>query len=186
MANTLQEVVTATALASGATLPIAHHLNLNGDNLIPDRVFRDNDAFTIVACTDTTLTVRNDGVGAQTGNFRLEYDHTIERVYGNSAVKQLVPAPFIPGGAAGGGGGGGAVQAFTYTCTGAEGSDFTIALPATRPDVDYIPQVTCGGVTAILTFDCPNADRTTTQFRVIASAAVQAGDPLDVVATQRT
>lgn len=79
--------------------------------------------------------------------------------------------------------------AYTYTATGAEGSDFVIPLPATRVDDNYVPQVTCGGVDASLTFDCPDlisSDRTTSQFRVIASAALQAGDRLDVVVHPRT
>lgn len=80
-------------------------------------------------------------------------------------------------------------QAFTYTCTGAEGSDFVITLPTAQPNDNYIPQVTLGGVTALFMVDCPDilaTDRQTTQFRVITSAAVQAGDRLDVVIRTRT
>ena len=85
--------------------------------------------------------------------------------------------------------GAGGTQVFTYVATGLEGSDFFIVLPVARPDDDYVPQVTCGGVTAILGVDCPDlaaGDRTTTQFRVVTSAAVQAGDLFDVTVEQRT
>jgi hypothetical protein len=88
------------------------------------------------------------------------------------------------GGNSGGGGNGHDYVAFTYICSGAEGSDFTITIPV--PDspllnTSYIPQVTCGGVSTILAFDCPFGDRTVNDFRVISTAAVTAGDRLDVV-----
>ncbi len=101
MANILQQVVTATALAAGATIGITHGIGFAGVAKIPDRVFRDNDVFTIVSCTSTTLTVRNEGTVAATGNFLLQYDHTYLREFGDNATQQLTPAPFIPGGAAG-------------------------------------------------------------------------------------
>lgn len=89
-----------------------------------------------------------------------------------------------------GSGSGGALAAFTYTCTGAEGDSFTITIPGGPIATDdYIVQVTPGGVTALYAIDCPDiapTDRTTTEFLVETSAAVQAGDRLDVVLTERT
>jgi hypothetical protein len=99
MTNTLREIVTATGLASGATLAITHHLSLNSKALVPDRVEVNAANFTVVSCTSTTLTVRNDGPAAATCNFLLEFWHTIDRVFGNAATGQLTPAPFVVTGA---------------------------------------------------------------------------------------
>lgn len=103
MANTLESVVVVTNLAAGATSAnLPHGLNLNGAALIPDYVYRDNPVFTIVSCDDTNLVVRNDGPATASGNFRCLYEYSTQRAYGNSATKQLTPAPFVPGGSTGG------------------------------------------------------------------------------------
>lgn len=91
----------------------------------------------------------------------------------------------------GGGGSGGVLAAFTYTATGAEGSDFFIPFPVALTTDDYIPSVTKGGGAQQELYDCkmPDdvaADRTTLQFRIITAAAVLEGDKLDVIVVQRT
>jgi hypothetical protein len=96
----------------------------------------------------------------------------------------------VDDGSGGGGGGSGALAAFTYTCTGAEGSDFFIPFPAALSTDDYIPSVTKGGGSQQELYDVkmPDddaADRTTLQFRVITAADVLEGDKLDVIVIQR-
>lgn len=83
-----------------------------------------------------------------------------------------------------GGGAGGSAQSFRYVVTGAEPdlSDFVVPLPAARATDVY--RITWGlaGVAVIVGLDFPDlipGDRTTTQFRVIATAAMQAGDQID-------
>lgn len=87
----------------------------------------------------------------------------------------------------GGGGSGGPLAAFTYTATGAEGSDFFIPITGAPLSTDnYIPQVTKGGGAQQELYDykMPDdvaLDRTTAQFRIIVGADVRSGDKLDVV-----
>lgn len=83
----------------------------------------------------------------------------------------------------GGGGGGATITAFRYTADGSEGSDFFIPLPAAQANDSYFLTMTTSGVTELLVVDLPDiaaGDRTTTQFRVITSAAVQLGDQFDI------
>jgi len=193
MANRLKAELTFANVAAGATATLAHGLNLNGTGLIPDRVVFDiNSAgFDVSAVDDTNLTVINNNGFVATAAVLVERWHSIERVFGDSALAivtgGLTPRPLVSG--VGPGAGAGRTDVFTYICTGAEGSDFFIPLPAARVDDNYVPRVSCGGVATILAFNLPDlaaADRTTLQFRVIASAAVQIGDRLDVTVFQRT
>lgn len=188
MANTLKSQLSFANVASGGTAVLAHGIQLNGTALEPDFISIENPLFDYVSSTDTTVTVINNGPDVDSCRILCELWHTIERVFGDGS-KNLPSKPFISRGVDDGGGGSDTTQRFTYECDGSEGSDFFITLPAARADDDYIPQVTNGGVTELLVFDCPDivaGDRTTTQFRVITSAAVQAGDLLDVVVGQRT
>lgn len=78
------------------------------------------------------------------------------------------------------------LQAFRYTCTGAEGADFFVPLPVARANDSYRVQATAAGMTLLLGFDCPDlvaADRTTTQFRVRTTASVTAADQIDFLVT---
>lgn len=189
MANTLKAQIDYVAVPAGGTATLPHMLQLAGTSFAPDCVSFENPEFDYVSSTATTLTVINNGLAPASCRVLVELWHTIERVFGNGSPA-LPNKPFISRGVDRGGGSGGVPdQVFTYVCTGAEGSDFFIPLPAARPDDDYVPQVTCGGVAEILTFDVPDLvalDRTTTQFRVVASSAVQLGDQLDVTVQQRT
>lgn len=91
----------------------------------------------------------------------------------------------------GGSGTGGVLLAFTFTATGAEGSDFFITLPVALGTDNYIPLVVKGGGVQqeLYDFKMPDdaaADRTTTQFRIVTAADVRSGDKLDVVIVQRS
>lgn len=84
----------------------------------------------------------------------------------------------------GGGGSSGNVQSFRYTVTGAEPdpSDFMVTLPAPRATDDYRVTYGLAGVAVIVGLDFPDllaGDRTTTQFRVIATTDMTAGDQID-------
>jgi len=81
---------------------------------------------------------------------------------------------------------GGSVTVFRYTVTGVEPdlSDFFITLPAARANDTYRIVGQCAGVASIIPFDLPDiaaGDRTTTQFRLIASSVFTAGDKLDFI-----
>lgn len=84
----------------------------------------------------------------------------------------------------GGGGSAGNMQAFQYTHVGADSSDFMVTLPAARASGTYIVTATPAGVTNIVGIDAPEllaGDRTTTQFRVVTTGNITAGDQIDFV-----
>jgi hypothetical protein len=84
----------------------------------------------------------------------------------------------------GGSGSSGNPQAFRFTATGAEGSDFTVLLPAARASDVYHVEATLAGAALIIGIDCPDllaGDRTTTQFRVVTTFPLTAGDQIDFV-----
>jgi len=93
MSNRLIQTVAFVNVASGATVALPHELNNNGQALVPDFVWRDNGNFIVVGATATTVTVRNNGPGADSCNVCVERKHSIPRVLGGNP---LVPAPFIP------------------------------------------------------------------------------------------
>lgn len=107
MAPRLNQVLTFAGVAPGDTVALPFQLNVGPQStpVKPDIIFRDNGDFSIVSCTATVLTVKNNGTGVETLNAWLWHQHTFDREYGASAVTNLNPQPFIP--AAGGGGGGG-------------------------------------------------------------------------------
>ncbi len=180
----LNQILTFTAVAPGATVALAHGINVNGRLVKPDIVFRDDGDFSIVSVTTTTVTVKNNGANVATLNVWLWRQHTIDRAYGGSATTDLTPQPFIP--AAGGGSSGVAQEVFRFTATGAEGSDFMVNLPVARAVDTYKVFGQLAGVTLIFGMDCPDilvGDRTTTQFRVVTTGAVAAGDQIDFLVT---
>ena len=184
-ATILDQVLTFAGVAGGATVALAHGINLNGTPAVPDFAFRDNGDFTVVSVTATTATVTNNALTPQTLNLYLWKRHTIEIAYGSVQTAHLVPQPFVP--AAGGtGGGGGPSQVFRYTATGAETSDFVLTLPTPQPNVNYNAVVTGGGLAFFLDFETIVADNTLTTFHVVASAVLSAGDVLLITVDQLT
>lgn len=182
--NTLIQILNVTVPAASSVV-VAHSLNVNGTAVKPDEVQIDrlgsgldiDPAFV----TTTTIRVSNPTAAQITANVLLTAWHTIVRQFGNGAngaFQGLTPQPFV---ATGGGGGGtsGNPEAFVYIATGLEGSDFFVPTPAARANDNYAVFAQGDGEASILGFDCPNiipADRTTTQFRVVATAAVTAAD----------
>lgn len=187
MAPRLRQSIASGSVGPGATAVLTHSLNiLDNQAVIPDYVFLDNSDFDVTAATSTSVTVQNNGAAAASTNVLVWYDHTVDRALGG-AITNLTPRPFIVRGGSTASTGLG-IQSFRYTCTGAEGSDFFIALPAARANDTYNVQITLGTVTAIFAYNCPDtsaADRTTTQFRIITSASVAASDQLDILVLDR-
>lgn len=185
MANRLHQVLTFTNVPAAGQAALPHNINVNDVALLPDLLFLDNGDFSVVSITTTTLTVQNNGIGVDSLDAWLFRLHTFDRAFGPASTVNLSPQPFImvAGGSSGGGGTGNA-QAFRYTATGAEGSDFFVNLPAARPTDVYRVEITCAGVTSIVDFDAADliaGDRTTTQFRLITSASLSAGDQFDII-----
>lgn len=185
MASRLKQILASGNVNPGATAVLAHTLNINGRALVPDEVTFDNPDFDCTAATSSTVTVINRGVGAASSNVLIVHDHTILREYGGVQNTDLSPQPFVIRGGTSSTSTGG-IQAFRYTCTGAEGSDFTVTLPVAQANDSYAVVPGLAGVTSIYGIDCPDilaGDRTTTQFRVVTTAAVTAGDQIDFLVT---
>jgi hypothetical protein len=189
MATRLLQSIASGAVGPGAQVVLNHSLNVQGRPELPDFAYLDNSDFDVVAATTTTVTLQNDGAGSGSCNVALEIKHTISRALGGS-VQNLSPRPFVVrGGTAPASGVG--IQSFRYTCTGAEaggGADFFVALPAARSTDQYTPLITLGSVASAFAWSCPDTaagDRTVSQFRVLTSAAVVAGDQLDIIVVDR-
>jgi len=89
----------------------------------------------------------------------------------------------------GGSGSTATVHRYTYTATGAEGTDFTVTFGATCASDDY--EVMWGskgaGSSGVPIIDCPDTlagDRTTTTFRVVTSDVLIAGAKIGFVVVE--
>lgn len=190
MSATLQQILATGNVNPGAQVVLTHNLTVGPylTPVLPDEVAFDNPEFGYVSSTTTTITVINRGDGVQSANVRVTHFHTYDREFGAVQTTDLTPQPFVIAGAATSGSAGSSLQAFRYTATGAEGSDFNVPLPAARADDSYVVVATLSGVASIVGIDCPDllaGDRTTLQFRVITSGAVTAGDQIDFIVTDR-
>lgn len=185
MATQLHQILAFLNVPNGGTATLPHNVNINGFGVLPDRVFFDSGGFAVNAISTSSLTVQNNSGALASVNVWLEHFHTIERDFGAAQVLALSPQPFI---VSGGGSGGltGNQQVFRYIATGAEGSDFFVTLPAARASDVYRVVALLSGVALIVGLDCPDilaGDRTTTQFRVVSTASVSAGDQIDFLAS---
>ena len=190
MPNVLKSALTFTGVAAGGQATLPHLLSNNGVALQPSLIAFDVrfPGFSYVASSTTTVTVQNDNVAAADCVLLCEWWHTIERVFPGSPPPLVLPVTPIVIGGGSGGGGTSTLQAFTYTCTGAEGDDFVVPLPAVRASDDYAVVATPSSVLFTFTLNCPDTlagDRTTTQFRVITSTPVSAGDLIDFLVETR-
>jgi len=80
-------------------------------------------------------------------------------------------------------------QRWTFTAAGGEGTDFMVDLPAARATNDFAVQGSCSDVASFMGLSFPAAtlgDRTTTQFRMLTSVAVTAGDRIDFFVADRS
>jgi len=174
-----------TAADPAGTIPIA-----------ADQLFLDNGSFSVTNITTTSITVRNNGAGVGSCNVLLWHWHTFIRNFGatggtpDTLFKALTPQPFIVAGGSGSGGGVAGYQAFTYTATGIEGTDFIVTLPVAELNDNYVViPGQAGQQIAQYTVECPDlvaGDRTPTQFRVLTSLAPSAGDKIDFMLATRT
>ena len=131
MATQLKNIVAFANIAAGGNATLAHGLNIDGLDVLPDLAQRDNTDFAITAVTDTSVTVENRGQAVGSTNVLVEHWHTIERVFGSSAVKSLAPQPFLPAG--------GFVAASTY--------EITLTSEREEPGVGTRPLAVVGGAT---------------------------------------
>ena len=71
-------------------------------------------------------------------------------------------------------------QYVVFTATGGE-NDFNVSLPSSRANNTYFVGPALGGVTGVVGIDIPSGvgDRTTTQFRVVTTAPLTAGDRIE-------
>lgn len=179
MASQIKSIVSFVAVAPAATALLPHGLNVDGLGVIPDELTPGAQDFTVTADA-TNVSVTNEGLVAANINVLAEWWHTENRVFGDAAVTNLTPRPFVGAGA--GAGVDTDEQVFRFTAAGGEGSDFFVALPAARASDVYAIAFSQVDMAAILGFRFPDtagADRTTAQFRVITTAALTAGDIID-------
>jgi hypothetical protein len=109
MATQIKNIVRFVNVAPGATVVLPHELAISppgGGELpqVPDHVTPDAAGFVITADA-INVTVTNTNPTPVTVNVLVEVWHSIERAFGDVAVEDLVPKPFIEdsGGAGGGG-----------------------------------------------------------------------------------
>lgn len=187
--STLHQILTANAVPAGGIVVLAHGLRVSGVPVLPEFIDIENPAFDVTAYTTASITVQNtDTANAQTGRFEVQFRHSIVRSDGPPASPLFTPigtTPFIRRGSNVGAGAGN-FMAFRYTVTGAEPdlSDFMINLPAVRATDNYRVVSTGATMAQNTPFTLPDSlagDRTTTQFRLLAIAALTAGDTIDFV-----
>ncbi len=92
----------------------------------------------------------------------------------NEVIGSVAPPP-----------GGDGDQHFVYTCTGSEGSSFTVPLPAARATTTYIATVQ-GIVGNLRIYRAPQSGYQLAQITVESSASVQAGDKLAITVSDIT
>jgi hypothetical protein len=184
MPASIYQNILAVNLAAGASVIVPHTLrNIrdHGDGVVPTVIMPDRSStIIVVTADDTNVEFRNDGLDADAANFLCQFDHTIQQAVDGAPIQFWYKG--------GGVGGSGVEQAFRFTAAGGEGSDFVVAIPVAMPDDSYVVEATLAGVTAIFGLDAVDllaGDRTTTQFRVITTAAVTAGDQIDFLLKNR-
>jgi hypothetical protein len=182
MATRLYEVLEFTNVPPGVT-SLPHHINLDGRSVPPDfAIFQPTGTITAVSVTSTDVTFTNSSPGNIDCQVTLERLHSILRAFGADQTVDLIPQPVILIVSGSGGGGGSTNQNFLYISPGTEldPTDFRVPLPAPRAALGYFVDGQPAGVTALFAMDLPDnaLDRTLVDFRVILTAAIQAGDTL--------
>ena len=190
MADRLNQVLTFTAVPALGQASLPYRLGVQGVAVLADFIFVDTPNFTIIGQPNTaTVTVQNNGLVAATVNVWMMRLHTFDRAFGDNAIQNLTPQPYIIYGGSSSGGGGSSIQAFRYIATGAEGSDFNITLPAARASDLYRVFATPASVAEITPLSFPDTlagDRTTTQFRCVTGANLTINDQIDLLVITAT
>jgi hypothetical protein len=178
VATRLLQIVPFTNVAPSATVVQPHDININGVPKKPDFVASDVGGFTIVV-TATTVSVTNTGTNPASPNIWLELKHTTPRQLGND-IDNLTPQPFVVASSSSGGGGN-TGQRFVYIANGTEQSTgFVVPLPTSQPQPYLVWAQMEGfpGYGPYMTFDIPTATMTPTQFTVLPSDDLVAGDQI--------
>jgi hypothetical protein len=185
VATRLNQVLSFLNVPAGNQATLPHLININGVAVQPDILFPDNDNFSFVSSTPTTITVLNNGSLADNLNLWLWRQHSIDRAYGAKTTTNLVPNPFWVGSFVPGGGGTVPPRIVNFVATGGE-QDFMVNIggaPMVNDNYGLLWSP-AGTPSAIPVLDLPNVlagDRTTTQFRVETLIPLSAGDKLTFV-----
>ena len=67
---------------------------------------------------------------------------------------------------------------FIYTIGAGDGTDFIVTIPTAMPDANFVVLHTLATVSTHVTLNIPTADRAASQFRVLMSAPLVAGDTI--------
>ena len=101
MAIQLKNILSFVSIPVGGTATLPHGLK-NGDlALTPDFVIPDIEGVSLITADVINVTVANLSSIPLTINVLCESWHTIERCFGSSANRSLVPQPFVVGGVGG-------------------------------------------------------------------------------------
>lgn len=85
----------AIDLAPGAEVDLVHGLNNGTIPVVPDIIFIPSPDLELSGFTDEKFTVRNEGAVRVTGAILVEWWHTVERAFGDSANENLPVKPYI-------------------------------------------------------------------------------------------
>jgi hypothetical protein len=176
----LIQVVPFTDVPASATVGVQHSINVNGTRKRPDFVAGDASGFTIVV-SESIVSVTNNNAAPASINVWLELKHTAERELGN-AIDDMTPQPFVVASpAAAGPAPTGTGQRFVYTANGTEtpaGFVVNLPQPQTQPYLVWAQMEGYPGYGPYMTFDIPTATMTPTQFTVLPSDNLVAGDQI--------
>ena len=188
-AEILQSSLAIVALAPAANIVVPHGLRNRGPSLVtgsqglvPNIVLPDRASGIVVTAVDAiNVTFNNPTPAAETANFLVQFDHTIQ-------AANAAPIAHYWQGAVGAGGGEFTLGFQRTIVQPADGSDFVVLLPVAFPDDTYVIMESLVDVVGQVTMSMPDAlpgDRTALQFRVITSAALINGDVIEFLVRNR-
>jgi hypothetical protein len=119
----------------------------------------------------------NTGTGVAAPSFALGIQVSDQSVWWHAGP---VPLQWDRVGTGSGGGGGGSVVAIEYVVGGGETDLSEIVIPVSppMPSANYGVVGQCQGCVGIVGMDIPDDQKSTTQFKMIATGALQPGDRL--------
>jgi hypothetical protein len=129
MGAVLRNIIATGNLAPGVPTTVAHGLiDAEGRAILPDHLESNDSDVVVVSADATNVTVRNDGLIAQSANILVARWHSIDRAFPGGAAT-LAGLPYIP--VAGGGSGG---QATNVNPPSLDGATLRIYANATGSD----------------------------------------------------